>query len=447
MAVNLRREFEAYVERRVELLLDVIAAQPLRSLSQERTELMWYARWYDPVYYRVQRRGMEGTFVEMLNCTDQRGIVPTVHFLQGACLYQDNYGKLLLQKLVRCFGLVSGGVGGEAQSIEAKHAVSQLLCVFGRNENIHQSILEHAYSLADLYRSRDWAAERVAGVLSAYAFSDPMLVQQVVGVTAKTDVVQRANAAYLKSKDLIARRMSLQTVKASGLERAQMTNDDIVALRDKLRCIGASFDVLPYFTATTAYAMARHCAAWGVKGQLAAVVQASVLAGLVSAFIGGVYTREYLEQSLETRRATYGLAWDREQRKQRLRVLNKTMQAVPGCAVPELGDSIPERYRTLEAVTNELWAERSRNHTYAFCGLLLLGAKLPWWRVVPLMARKYTMLRLGPRFHRMFPALSMKYSKRPRAVLPYIIAPTLAVKAYEFWNPDGMFYAARACAF
>ena len=48
--------------------------------------------------------------------------------------------------------------------------------------------------------------------------------------------------------------------------------------------------------------------------------------------------------------------------------------------------------------------------------------------MVPRVLSTYQQLRLGPAFHRVFPALSLKFSRVPRAVVPFALLPTAAVK-------------------
>eukprot|EP01061_Rhynchopus_euleeides_P015678 TRINITY_DN26685_c0_g1_i1.p2 TRINITY_DN26685_c0_g1~~TRINITY_DN26685_c0_g1_i1.p2 ORF type:complete len:457 (+),score=164.79 TRINITY_DN26685_c0_g1_i1:44-1372(+) len=432
MAINPVKELTTYLEKRTNLLLDVVAEQPLRTITREKAEVLWLGMLFDPVAYCIQQRKMEGVFLDLLSSTDPSTLIPTCMFLKTCCLYQNDYGKLLEAKMIRMLGLLGEPDDG------VKQAACTLLCTYAMNENIHVNILENTYSLLDLFRSRDPYSERAAATLTAYAFTNPLLTRPAVGVTSKTDILTRADNAYNKSYDLFARRMSLLVLKAAGRHRASMTNDDINEQRNTLRYAQFTLDMVPYFATTSAYAFMRHYAMWGVSGQLAPVVTSCILAGLASATIGGYFTKGRIEARMEDIRYRYGLAWDTEQRKDRLRRLNRSMSALPGKSAAALGDAIPERYTSLDEVTHEMWEERITSVGWGCAALGLLGARLPWYRVVPLVARDYTLLRMGPFFHKVFPAFSMKFSRRPRAVLPFIIAPTVALKAIDTFSPGAL---------
>ncbi|KAJ9464475.1 hypothetical protein DIPPA_24645 [Diplonema papillatum] len=441
MALNLEKELDRYLESSAEALLATIKEQPLKRITPEKVKIMHMAAYYDRVYYLIERAELADVFVQLLSSPDVETQVTACQFLKGCCMFHEQYGDPLQQKFIRLFELV----GDDKRGLRARHQACSLLCHMARNENFHEDILQNTYSLIDLLRSRDWFSERTAAVLAAYAFTNPILMEQAVGVTAKTDLLVRMNKAYLKSNDYIARRFAVKVLAAAGRGRASMTNDDVAELRNNVRIPSAALQSVAYFVPTVCYAMLRHYRLWGIRGQVGPVVGASVLAGCVSALFG-VRTGEYLDYRIENMKQAYMDRWGVEQRKDRLRRLNLQMSRLPGGKSPALGQSIPVRYHSLAAITSESFEAWFQTHQTCLLYLAFVSVPLPWYLVVPRLLSHYQQLRLGPRFHRLFPALSLKYTRRPRAIIPFVFVPTVAVKLASYnidspylWNPLRLF--------
>ena len=425
---NPTKELTNYLTRKVEALLTATADQPDNLYSREKRDLQWYATIYEPTHYLIQKAGQEGKMLALLNSSDETALVATLKFLQEGCLY-PLYTPGMLLGMIRLFSLV----GHKDDAVQ--QAACSTICKFAKNENTHGNILENTYSLIDMINTRKPYPERAAVTAAAYAFSDPIMMKAAVGVTSRCDIIKRSDNVFNKSSDLMARRMGLNMLKSSGRQRASMTNEDINETRERFRILQAALDATPYFAVTASYALARHYIMWGFAGQLSAVVTASVLSGMTSALIGGVYTKGWLDSHIEEMKYFYALAHDKEDRKARLKRLNRAMSPLPGKSPEHVTEDTPERYTSLKEVTEEIWEMKVHNTGCAFAAAAVLGGRWGWFRIVPLVARSYTMLRLGPFFHKVFPALSMKYSRRPRAILPFFLLPTAALKAAEVYQP------------
>eukprot|EP01063_Lacrimia_lanifica_P020110 TRINITY_DN2746_c0_g3_i1.p1 TRINITY_DN2746_c0_g3~~TRINITY_DN2746_c0_g3_i1.p1 ORF type:complete len:446 (+),score=172.32 TRINITY_DN2746_c0_g3_i1:90-1427(+) len=435
MAVNVKKELDAFLSGRVEALLAEVAEQPPRAVTPEKQSVLQYALYYEPTFELVRARGLAKNFVDLLLCPDIATLSLACSFCKNAYPYQQPYGELLGRRMMRMMELV----GDDTKGVYLQHDASSLLCHLARNEYVHENILESSYSMVDMFRSREWLSERTAGTLSAYAFTNPHLLQAMVGVTSKTDLVTRANHCYNKSHDYIARRMSLKVVAVSGRGRAYMTNDDVNTLRDGMRYYAAAMDAVGYFAAASSWALVRHYFLWGLKGQVGTVVACSAMSGTVSA-VFGVYTGEYLRYLVEEAKLKYLDAWGVRQRKDKLRKLKRSMAPLaPGAGRLEVEEPTAvqqARYENLKAITDEVWELKFQQHSNAFLALGLLTLPLPWFFVVPRVFSTYGQLRLGPRFHRLFPALSIKYTKKARAIIPFTIVPTVAMKLSEAALPD-----------
>eukprot|EP01059_Diplonema_ambulator_P026790 TRINITY_DN44228_c0_g1_i1.p1 TRINITY_DN44228_c0_g1~~TRINITY_DN44228_c0_g1_i1.p1 ORF type:complete len:442 (+),score=98.44 TRINITY_DN44228_c0_g1_i1:41-1366(+) len=431
MAINIKKELDRWNENRAAKLLDVIQDQPAKQVTAEKLAILKLATHDDRVYEWIRQRGMVNTFVDMIHAPDVNTQVAACRFYKGCCLY-EGFEAAVRAKLMRLLELV--GDDRNRSEIEQWEAASAV-CYIARNEALHKDILESAYSLIDMFRSRDWVAERTAATLSAYAFTNPYLVEEAVGVTARTDVMQRVSDALNKSHDFITRRMSLKALMGVGQGRSIMTNDDVISLRNNLRSVAASLDFAVYFTTTFAYAFLRHYQHWGIKGQLKPVIAASAVAGAVSGAFA-LYTGEWLNYKIEELKYKYFLQSESEKRKENLRRMNRSMSRLPGGKAIDIGSEIPDRYRTLQEITSEVSERAYMHYQTGIIALLVVGFPMPWYLVVPKVLSTYQQVRLGPAFHRIFPALSLKFTRRPRAIVPYVLVPTAVNKALDYFYPN-----------
>ena len=423
MALNIQREVSLHVHNYVDILLQQIEEGV--GGEDNLIKVAEIAAIHDPVFSMITDRGLEKQFVAMLDSRSEDTERAGCRMLKNCLMYEGSFGPLVRDRFFRMLELV----GDDKKCNFTKHAVASLLCHMARNENSHKMILENTYSQVDMLRSREVMPERASVGLTAYAISNPYLLDAAVGVTARTEIMKRIDITYKTAKDLVTKTLAVQCLKAAGVGRASMTNDDIIHIRDYVRIIDASIDASYYFTAAVSYSVVRQYFKWGFKGQKRTVVLTALLSGLAST-VFGTYTGQWLDKQLEDRRYVYLEGWGTDHRKRALQRLGMSMNPIPGGR--QIPITVNERYASIHDITTELYDFKFSSYQKAFMILFLFGIPFPWYALVPKVMTAKQQLLLGPRFHRMFPALSMKFTRRPRAIIPYIIIPTLAVKACQF---------------
>eukprot|EP01062_Namystynia_karyoxenos_P070092 TRINITY_DN65484_c0_g1_i1.p1 TRINITY_DN65484_c0_g1~~TRINITY_DN65484_c0_g1_i1.p1 ORF type:complete len:447 (+),score=125.66 TRINITY_DN65484_c0_g1_i1:85-1425(+) len=409
--------------KRERALLDAVAEQHPLEWTAEKRDLMDLGLHDERVYALIAERGLCAHFVSLLSNPDRGARLAACRFLQDGAQYEAQWASLSRQKLVRLLRLAGAGPADRPLA----HEAATLLGRLGRNENGHGDFLEYAYSWSDMMRTRDWPQERAAVAVLAWCFSSPHQMDAAAGVLSRTDILARVDQVYKKSRDYVARRLALTCLEVSGRMKLTYTCDEVVQLLDSLRTMTTAREAAVYFAAGSAWAFARHLVRWGVRGQLGAVATASVLAGCASASFG-VYTGELLRWRCDCHKWAWLDGWGREQRLQKLRQQGRGMSPLPGHAAPPVGAAADPRFEGLEAVAGEVTELTTAAYKRACLALGLACLPLPWFLVVPRVLSTYQQLRLGPSFHRVFPALSLKYTRIPRAVIPFALLPTAAVK-------------------
>eukprot|EP01060_Flectonema_neradi_P003304 TRINITY_DN1211_c4_g1_i1.p1 TRINITY_DN1211_c4_g1~~TRINITY_DN1211_c4_g1_i1.p1 ORF type:complete len:453 (+),score=54.82 TRINITY_DN1211_c4_g1_i1:54-1361(+) len=425
MALDLQKEIFRITDAYVDGLLNNISDGT--GGEEDLVRVAQIACLYDPVYAMIEDRGLVQEFVSLIDSKSEKTEQAACDFLKHCSMYEGNFGPVVRKRFFRMLELV----GDDNKTNFTKHAVASLLCHMARNEYSHKMIIENTYSQVDMLRSRELMPERAAVGLTAYAITNPYLIDAAVGVTARTEILKRVDITYKTAKETVTRSLAIQCLKAAGFDRSSMTNDDIISVRDYCRLIDAGIDSSYYFTAAFSYSMMRQYFRWGFKGQMNTVILSATLCGLTSTIFGN-YTGQWLDKLLEDKRYEYLDGWGTDHRKRALQRLGRVMNPIPGGRVIPI--EINERYDSLKLVTKELSELRFSCNQKAFLILLLFGFPLPWYTLLPKIMTERKQLLLGPRFHRLFPALSLKYTRRSRAIVPFVIVPTLVVKAAQFMD-------------